>query len=189
MITRLLIPVLTLLSCSPFITAQTRTNEFKTAKVEEYIDWSADRKLKWTDYLALPDENSDAAATTSTALGIEYKLTNGSVLHRIICRFSTTKSWGRNKTEYILAHEQCHFDITEIYARKLNQAMLEYKFDSKNYKGDLDKIYQKIVKEKQDFQKLYDLETDHSRNKEKQKEWLKKIEDLLKLTEDFAKYN
>src|SRR5437762_14185894 len=83
------------------------------------IEWSSEKKLSWSDYLAEPFQTSDAAAITSTAIGIEYHVKNSRFGYSITCRFSKTRSWGRYKTEYILEHEQGHFDITEIYAGKL----------------------------------------------------------------------
>ena len=46
-----------------------------------------------------------------------------------------------HKTDYILKHEQGHFDIAEIFARKLNKKMSEYKFNKTTYKTDLKNIY------------------------------------------------
>jgi len=80
-------------------------------------------------------------------------------------------------------HEQGHFDITEIYARKLDNALREYNFNPKRFKTDLDEIYKDIMEEKEELQNQYDLETDYSRSKEKQAEWLKKIQ------KELAKYN
>ncbi len=41
---------------------------------------------------------------------------------------------------------------------------------------------------KEEFQNLYDTETDYSRNKDKQREWTQKINDLLIEMEDYADY-
>jgi predicted secreted Zn-dependent protease len=98
------------------------------------------------------------------------------------------KSWGLMKTDYILAHEQGHFDITEIFARKLNEALQNYEFNKKTFRKDINDIYQAIVKQKEEYQKMYDGETDHSRNKKIQYEWLEKIQELLAVTENFAAY-
>jgi predicted secreted Zn-dependent protease len=78
-----------------------------------------------------------------------------------------------------LLHEQGHFDITELYARKLDEAIREYNFNPKKFKTDLDQIYKDIMDEKEDRQNRYDLETDFSRNQEKQAEWIKKIQKEL----------
>ena len=92
------------------------------------------------------------------------------------------------KTDYILAHEQGHFDITEIYARKLHKELLDYKFNRKTFRQDVNAIYDRVVKEKENFQFAYDGLTDHSRNKTVQEEWLQKIEQLLAETEPYADY-
>jgi predicted secreted Zn-dependent protease len=159
------------------------------AQDNEFIEWSATKRLTWNDYLASPSTSDDIAAITSTALGMEYHVRNNSISYKISCHFSKTKSWGRYKTDYILQHEQGHFDITEIFARKLVKAVKEYKFDSKKYQDDLGKIYKKIMEEKEEFQGKYDDETDFSRNKTKQAEWLKKIAKELEDLEEFADYS
>lgn len=161
---------------------------FAATQGEQFIEWSSSKKLTWDDYLASPSSLSDAAAITSTALGIEYHLRNNILAYKITCRFSKTRSWGKYKTNYILQHEQGHFDITEIFARKLAKEIKQYKFDPRKYQEDLGKIYKKVMDEKEEYQNKYDAETDFSRNKEKQAEWLKKIDDELEYLDEFANY-
>lgn len=155
----------------------------------EFIDWSKNRRLLWSDFEGPVNKKSDAAASTSTYLGLEYNVRNTSFSYRIACRFSKTKSWGFVKNEWILKHEQGHFDITEIFARLLNKAISDYKFNRNTYKKDVDGIYKSYIKQKEDFQNLYDTQTDYSRKREQQEEWLIKIESLLDETKDFARYN
>jgi predicted secreted Zn-dependent protease len=92
------------------------------------------------------------------------------------------------RTDYILAHEQGHFDITELYARALHKALSEYSFNYKTYQKDISAIYQNIVKEKEAFQEAYDSETDHSRRKKAQFEWQDKIDQLLTESEPYETY-
>lgn len=155
---------------------------------EELLNWSASRKLTWGDYKADPNPNSDAAASTTTYLGIDYNISRASFSYKIESRFSKTRSWGLHKTDYILSHEQGHFDIAEVFARKLHKKMSEYKFNTKTYDKDLRKIYDEVTKEKEKTQNEYDGETRHSINKQKQAEWLKKIEKMLQELEDWADY-
>jgi Bacterial protein of unknown function (DUF922) len=161
---------------------------FPQSKDEELLEWSASHKLTWNDYKARPDPNSDAAATTTSYLAIEYNITSSNFGYKIESRFSKTRSWGLHKTAYILSHEQGHFDIAEIFARKLNKKMSEYKFDKKTYQKDLNKIYHDILDEKEKMQNDYDKETNHSIKKEKQEEWLKKIAKILEEYADYADY-
>jgi hypothetical protein len=157
-------------------------------KNEELLNWSADRKLRWSDYKASPDPENDAAASTTTYLSIEYNMKNGEFGYKIESRFSKDLSWGRHKSDYILAHEQGHFDIAEIFARKLHKNMQEYVFNKRTYQTDLKKIYQDILDEKEKMQDDYDRETNHSINKEQQATWLKKIEKMLAEYSRFADY-
>ncbi len=157
-------------------------------KTEEVISWSDAHKLSWSDYKANPNPQSDAAASTTTLLSISYKISSNSFSYTIKSHFSRTRSWGRHKSDYILSHEQGHFDIAEIFARKLHKKMSEYRFDRKTYQKDLNKIYQEVVDEKEEMQNEYDDETNHSINKEKQASWLKKIAKKLEETADYANY-
>jgi Bacterial protein of unknown function (DUF922) len=155
---------------------------------EELLEWNASRKLTWADYKAAPNPSSDAAASTTTYLAIKYDINSTGFSYKIDSRFSKTKSWGLHKTAYILSHEQGHFDIAEIFARKLNQVMSEYKFNKKTYQKDLKRIYDEVTREKEDIQEQYDRETNHSIRKEEQADWLKKIAVMLDESADWADY-
>jgi hypothetical protein len=175
------------LLCIPLaIIAQDRSTI--TDNDEELLAWRADRKLNWDDYKAAPKTDSDAAASTTTYLTISYNISSNNFSFKIESKFSKTRSWGLHKTQYILSHEQGHFDIAEIFARKLYQKMREYSFDRDSYQKDLKKIYQDILDEKREMQEDYDRETNHSINREKQAEWLKKIEKKLEEFRNYAGY-
>ena len=155
---------------------------------EGHIKWQEDRKLTWDDFKAAPLKIGSTAAMTTTHLGFSYNITNGIVTYRIECRFEKNKSWGLVKNEWVLKHEQGHFDIAEIFARKLNKSISEYRFNKNSFQKDLDSIYKSVVTEKEKFQQQYDEETDYSRIKAKQEEWLKKIESELKQHKSWAGY-
>lgn len=155
---------------------------------EETLDWSPNHRLTWADYKASPNTSSDAAASTTTYLSIEYNISGNDFSFHISSKFSKTRSWGLYKTDYILSHEQGHFDIAEIFARLLNKRMSEYSFNRRTYNRDLKRIYDEVTDAKEEMQDQYDRETNHSINKAKQQEWLVKIRNLLKEYEDYADY-
>jgi hypothetical protein len=171
-----------------YAAARTGTPKTITVNEDEMIPWQTQRKLNWDDFLSEPQKQGDAVASTSTSLGISYQVKNGELTYSITCNFSRKKSWGLLKTEYILAHEQAHFDITELHARKLYQALYNYEFKPETFKKDIAAIYEGIVNEKEAMQEAYDGETDHSRRKRTQFDWLEKIDSLLAETEPFAAY-
>jgi hypothetical protein len=159
-----------------------------TEETAEYIPWQEERLLTWDDFQGPPKRHTDAVASTSTSLGIAYQLANGKLNYQITCNFSKTKSWGSMKTDYILAHEQAHFDITEIYARRLHQALSNYQLNRRTYQEDIGKIYNDIVAGKEALQHAYDGGSDHSRRKKEQYDWLNKIDQLLVETTPYAAY-
>ena len=155
---------------------------------DETIAWRTARKLSWDDFMCSPEKQGDAVASTSTSLGIAYQVKDGKLGYDISCLFSKKKSWGLLKTDYILAHEQAHFDITELHARKLYEALYNYELNSATFKKDIAAIYDRIVKEKEAMQEAYDSETDHSRKRRLQYEWLDKIDGMLAQTELYSSY-
>ena len=81
-----------------------------------------------------------------------------------------------------MAHEQLHFDITELYARKFRQ-QVAHLVVSNSIKSQLQNLHEKINKELALAQNTYDRETDNSVNLELQNKWnsyvkleLKKLE-------------
>ena len=162
---------------------------FTTAtQTNNLIPWSASRKLTWDDFKGSPDPNSSNAALTSTNINIEFGYNDNSFKYAIKCNFDKNRSWVRIKNNDVLVHEQGHFDLAEIYARKLNKVMKGYHFNVKTASTDLNLLYENVMKEHRQVQTRYDQETDYSRNKPKQEEWLKKIAGDMKGLEEYANY-
>ncbi len=158
-------------------------------KDDGYIIWDENKKLSWEDFKAPPQKIGEVAALTATHLGFSYNVVNGKVTYTIDCKFEKNRSWGLIKSDWILSHEQGHFDIAEIYSRKLYKAVSDYRFNKTSFQSDLDSIYKNIVAEKDQYQQLYDIETNYSRNKVQQEEWLKKIKNDLIALKAWSDYN
>ncbi|MBC8032596.1 MAG: DUF922 domain-containing protein [Chitinophagaceae bacterium] len=155
---------------------------------DELIPWESTRRLTWADFKASPDNNSENAALTSSGITFGWGFGEKGFSYEITCTFNKQKSWGRIKNAYILAHEQGHFDITEIFARKLKKAIAEHKPDTKNSGKELGAVYSRVMTELSQMQADYDQETDHSRVKAKQEEWLVKISKELASLEAYSRY-
>ncbi len=150
------------------------------AQEEGSIIWSADQKLQWHDFKGRPFITAWASAVTAS--GIAYQFSSmeedGKQLLNIDIHayFYPDGSWYQPKLcdEFILAHEQLHFDISELYARKMRKIVSETRFTA-NVKEEVRAIYKQVLKELGIFQNKYDYETNFSRNVEKQLQWNRDI--------------
>ncbi len=153
---------------------------FLFSQEEETIPWSADRKLQWSDFKGSYFKTEWAAATTAT--GISYAFSsneqNGQQYLEIEvqCVFLPQKSWYRPELcdSVILSHEQLHFDIAELHARKFRKSLAEFRFTN-NVKDEVSDIYKQILKELRIFQNKYDWETDFSKDLRQQWLWNRSI--------------
>ena len=161
---------------------------FTSVEQASLIEWTASRKLTWDDFKAPPDPASTNAALTSSSINVEFGYDDEELQYSIKCRFDKTKSWVRIRNHAILMHEQGHFDIAELHARKLNQALKAYHFNAKTVSDDVNRIYDSVMVLHHAAQNEYDKETDFSRNKGKQEAWLKKIADNLEALKTYAAY-
>lgn len=155
---------------------------------ESTIDWSPSRKLTWDDFRGTPPRNTGNAALTHSGLSFDIGFGSNGFSYFISCRFDKTRSWGRVKTDHVLQHEQAHFDITEIHARKLHRAFKNYRYDENTVEKEINELYEKIIQDHHAMQVLYDSETEHSLNGKAQAAWLKKISAELKDLEAYARY-
>lgn len=152
---------------------------------EPSISWNEKYRLSWKDFRGQPDNGSEVAAITAS--GITYELGARITGHKVevdckvSAHFYPEKSWYKKALadSIILAHEQLHFDITELHARKFRKAIEKARF-TENVKEEMRGIYDNINRELDAYQYRYDTATDYSRNPEKQQEWGKKIARELK---------
>ena len=154
---------------------------------ENEIEWCADRKLTWADFKAPPDTASHPNTLAMTFAGFGYEsgvnlFKNGKLF--IKCTFYTRKSWvlPDAKTDYVLRHEQIHFDITEIYSRKLRKALTDFNITAENAQ-EAEQIFEKTFNDLEKRQERYDDETKRGSKTETQEFW----EATVKI--ELAKYN
>lgn len=166
------------------------TLSFGRVSSDEYILWTKERKLEWVDFNGIVDEKSRFKAICSSYIEYEGLEINGDELSiSVSCYFDKSKSWIRKneKSNYLLNHEQRHFDIGEIFARKFRKEIsLINNASLKNIQETLNSINSKILKEKISFNKKYDEETKHSIEKSVQKKWDKKVDNLLDSLKNYS---
>jgi len=138
--------------------------------------WSADKPIEWSDFRAVPDSNSEYV--TSVKSDIMYKISEVYNYPQVVASavMDRDESWTKT-TLYagLLKHEQLHFSIAEVYARKYATINNYWPLNPVVIEDSLTKIFDEYYA----VDSIYDSETDHSLNFPEQLEWDKKIEKLL----------
>ena len=141
---------------------------------ETYTYW---RKLNWDDFNFKPDKSSEHDAGLTLKIIVDYD----TIANKYISNAVSINELAWKKKDFkedldLLEHEQYHFDIAEYYSRKMNNYLKNNIISSKfDYSHELANIRM----EHENFQELYDFESDHNFNDKEQKKWAKKIDSLL----------
>ncbi len=159
---------------------------------ELVISWTESKKLSWDDFKATTPSDSNAVALTASGMTFSFSVRElndkfVSFNAKVEAHFYPNKSWIINEraNDFILAHEQLHFDITELHVRKLRQQIAMLKV-SQDIKENLRNLHQHSNEELAIMQNQYDAQTDHSRNIEKQLDWHKFIHFELNILKSFS---
>lgn len=155
------------------------------------MSWNESYKLSWLDFKDAPNKNVSAVAITASGItfGFSVSTTDDRVVSyttEVHAHFYSEKSWYKKEQadRHVLGHEQLHFDITELYARKFRQRIDQIKV-SHSVRGQLKTLHNAINKELSQLQNRYDSETNYSRNVDAQTKWKTYIADEL---EKLSKY-
>ncbi|HYF31736.1 MAG TPA: hypothetical protein VD993_11515 [Chitinophagaceae bacterium] len=153
---------------------------------QDTIAWKPNYKLKWADFKGQADSSSENVAITVANIGYSLSYNSSTYFINVKCVFEKRKSWTKTADSAVLSHEQGHFDISEIYARKLRKAFKEYVFNPKTIEADFKMIFNRIRDERRRYNELYDIETNSSRNRTMQVIWENKIAEELKALKAYA---
>lgn len=158
----------------------------------ETFSWEENKPLVWENFRGKPNPITDAAAQTASGISFGFSISKtGSRITdftaNVECVFYPTESWYKPEdvNAHILRHEQLHFDITELHARRFRQRISKIKASTPRLKKQLNDLYKATRIASSQMQNLYDEETNHSINKEQQKKWDDYIVAELKKLEAF----
>ncbi|WP_459212944.1 DUF922 domain-containing protein [Aquimarina rhabdastrellae] len=167
---------------------------FTNKESYEKFSYSEKSTLEWSDFRGKPKRNSSFAASVNTGVTYHWSYNKeGGVpdfTYDVDSFCYPLLSWVKEneKNEYLLAHEQLHFDISELHARIMRKRLSEYQVEKeKDIKKDLKRMYKIVERLRSEMQEQYDEETDHSKNEEAQKKWEKKVKNLLVYYQKFEK--
>lgn len=145
------------------------------------IIWNERQPLQWIDFAGNVNNNSSFDAESFAEVKYNYTFNSPTNFYfEVYACFNKNTSWYRKEYQspQLLKHEQLHFDIAELYARKLKAAFDQFKY-SKNFASEILQIFDEQKSEYHLMQHKYDDETNHSLNNERQNEWEQFIDEQL----------
>lgn len=147
--------------------------------VENCVDWHSHPELTWDDFQGEVAEDSQYAAMSYWYI---YYRWEGNKVRAESC-FQTSKAWIRDgkQSDYLLKHEQLHFDIAQLHIR-----LFQKKLESVTTTAQVKKLFDESLRAAKQMQVQYDEETQHSRNKPEQKRWNQWVADQLEQLDDYG---
>lgn len=163
------------------------SQENKISIDDNIISWSNTNKLQWHDYKGTMNPDIFAYAVTSYKIDIIPENVKVDAQDHILnyqdltvqANFYKNHSWTISADVNLLNHEQLHFDIAELYARKIRQRFAELKTAKEQRFSRYWDEYNALYKACRLLQKQYDVETNHGAKKLENDAWIEKINALL----------
>lgn len=155
---------------------------FTDARKDPLRCWDDSFFLTWNDFQGKMPRQTENAAVTHVIIKMNV-LTKTSI--RVVNCVDVSQSWVNmsSATEHLLLHEQYHFNLAEVHARRIRKWLSS--LDTLTLVSARE-IYDKQMKLHRTDQNLYDLETNYSLDSEKQEEWRRKIDQQLRELEKYT---
>lgn len=150
------------------------------------VYYQSNRPLTWQDFQGAPSVFTRWAAQVFTSFGFEARST---VKNRTLELHVKTKvwidktiSWVRpdSKNDYVLDHEQLHFDVTRLTAERFRRKLQTMTFSVEDFSSEIQYQYIEYYRLHSQLQQQYDDETNHGINQGMQASWAKKVRDELR---------
>lgn len=139
------------------------------------------RKINWDDFRGKPNSMRYGAAIFSNfGYHSSFKVSKGLIQAFVETRTYLVRgmSWANEtaKTDYSLAHEQLHFDITKLVVERFKKKVKTMQAESiEDLNSMIQYEYLESYREMNRLQKEYDEESRHSLDTFKQAEWVEKV--------------
>ena len=162
-------------------------------RAQSAVPWDTSRPLTWSDFTAPPPPDNDTPFAAQAVVGILHAIAcdRAHLEYVVLAVFQTRTSWAfpltmhGSDSAYFLAHEQGHFDLTEITARRLRAELEQFAVPCDSADTVFTRMGQEANARNDVIQKQYDSASYTRRPKggvihrQAQAEWLARIKATL----------
>jgi uncharacterized protein DUF922 len=144
--------------------------------------WSGRRRLRWSDFQGAPATRGTEAAMTAYTMSYAWKCAGRTFEFRVLAAFRPRFSWVKDavlrdsvESRRTLVHEQTHFDLTEVHARRMRRSFAALTGPCRRADTELNELAQRLVQEEKADQRRYDDETNHGLLLKQQAAWTAEV--------------
>jgi len=143
------------------------------------IVWTQHRPLTWPDFKGRPPSEVSAVAAQTDYVFVHGAQCKGDRFEfRVVAAFLPDDSWVKPAmlrtpadSARALKHEQTHFDLTEVHARRLRRYYAELIAPCRIDSSDLAAAASRVGRDEKAAQAQYDADTDNGRTPAQQARW------------------
>jgi len=140
------------------------------------------RRLAWRDFQGSPPAEGAEGAKISYTLYSGWKCRGDVFESRVIAGFRPRQSWVKaivlndsTQRRAVLGHEQTHFDLAEVHARRMQRAFGDLARPCAKTDAELSALAQRLAQEEKAEQRRYDDETNHGLLADQQAAWSRDV--------------
>jgi len=150
--------------------------------------WSVSRRLTWRDFQGTPRAAGPQGAMTAYTMYYAWHCRGDSIEFLVVAGFRPRSSWVKAvilkdtaQNRSVLAHEQTHFDLTEVHARAMRRHFAALTAPCRKTNAQLETIARGFLQDEKAAQRRYDQETDHGRLERPQASWTETVRRSLSM--------
>lgn len=127
-------------------------------------------------------------ASSNCNISYYFDIENDTIYFTVYAFLDKEKSWKKKhiKSVELLEHEQIHFNIAELYARKIRKELFEFEFPKRHLTDTVKNIYNRNIEEYKKAQKAFDAYTQSGLISKKQTDFMQKLKFQLQELQHFS---
>lgn len=160
---------------------------------ERGMPWSGRRPLVWTDFRGRPPQTGSEGARTAYGIYYAWSCRGRAFAFHAVAAFHPLRSWVKpivvgHPTEgaRVLRHEQVHFDLSEVFARRMRERFAALSAACARSDVALRALAQQVLQDEKQTQQRYDAETNHGLIADRQAAWHAEVARMLRAAERSA---
>jgi predicted secreted Zn-dependent protease len=151
------------------------------------LEWNEFYTLSWEDFKGKPTEESIGDAGTAVRIKAKPYYVDNKLKYNVNAYFNRDKSWATDRSPELLKHEQLHFDIAELYARKIRKRISDLSSEGVKDIDTYNAEIRALLDESNERDRQYDAETLHGAISKKQVHWEQMVKEELQALNKYKK--